>query len=127
MTTLAHNFSTVLLQRRPNNGKGRGLPSLRQKSVNTNTIRNETFDLQRTQVPYPKQKARGQAVVTYTEDKKLGFYVPSLMIEHYETEESYVDTRGLFQLPLVQSGCELRDRPLAFHHHFSSASSQIAA
>ena len=44
--------------------------------------------------PYPKQKARGQAIVTYTEDKKLGVYVPSLMIEHYETDESYVDCRA---------------------------------
>ena len=42
----------------------------------------------------PKQEARGQAIVTYTENKKLGFYVPILMIEHYETGESYVDCRA---------------------------------
>ena len=44
--------------------------------------------------PYPNQKARGQAIVTYSEEKKLGMFVPSLMIEHYETSGSYVDTRA---------------------------------
>jgi hypothetical protein len=44
--------------------------------------------------PFPKQKARGQSIVTYAEDKKLGVYVPTIMIERYETDESYVDCRA---------------------------------
>jgi hypothetical protein len=58
---------------------------------NTGRILKTEFVLEST---VPNQKARGQVIVTYSEEKKLDIYVPSLMIEHYETDESEVDIRA---------------------------------
>jgi hypothetical protein len=41
-----------------------------------------------------KEQAKGRTTVTYTENKKLGFYVPKQMTEHYDGKSGYVDCRA---------------------------------
>ena len=44
--------------------------------------------------PYAKPKIRARMVVHYVKGKKIDMLVPSLMTEHYETDQSSIDCRA---------------------------------
>ena len=44
--------------------------------------------------PYAKSRIKGATTVTYTEGKKVNMLVPSLMVEHYETDYHTIDCRA---------------------------------
>jgi len=44
--------------------------------------------------PYSKPKAKSRMVVTYTENKRIGLYLPGQMIERYETEDGFIEARA---------------------------------
>ena len=46
--------------------------------------------------PYSKPRASGRMVVSYVEEKNRGIYVPKEMIEHYESDEGYVDCQAFY-------------------------------